>query len=264
VWSLGVITPHAAAGSEAEWPLMVPRQIVTRIARIPAPGATAAAPGTPPTSPAGLRTLADPAAMNDAAASFGGPGSVDAIGLASTSMGYVIGGAAESALLQKLSLRCNVPVDGASAAAVTALRVMDIERVELVHPPWFDDEMNELGNRYFQNEGFNVIASMSAALPSDPQRIEADEVITWISHHVNDDAQAVFIGGNGFRVATAIERLEHHVGRPVLASNQVLLWSLLGKLRVRSEVCGYGSLFQQSPPSTGTQPRPSDAARRRT
>jgi maleate isomerase len=244
VRSLGVITPHAAAGPEAEWPLIAGREIVTRVARIPAPGATAAAPGTPPTSPAGLRALADPAILFDAAASFGGPGSVDAIGLASTTTGYVIGRAAESARLEALSLRFNVPVDGTSAAAVTALRVMDIERLQLVHPPWFDHEMNKLGATYFQNEGFDVVASTSAELPSDPDQIDADEVVTWISRHIRDESQALFIGGNGFHVTAALGRLEQHVGRPVLASNQVLLWSLLGKLPGRTAVAGYGSIFQ--------------------
>jgi maleate isomerase len=106
VRSLGAITPHAAAGPEAEWPLIADGQIVTRVARSTAPGATAAAPGTPPTSPAGLRTLADPVVLAEAAASFAGPGSVDAIGLASTSTGYVIGHTAESTRLEELSLRC--------------------------------------------------------------------------------------------------------------------------------------------------------------
>jgi maleate isomerase len=239
-----VITPHAAAGPEAEWPLMAAGKIVTRVARIPAPGATEAAPGTPPTAPAGLRALADAAVLVEAAASLGGTGAFDAIGLASTTMGYVIGRVAESARLEGLSQRFNVPTDGTAAAAVTALRVLDIERLQLVHPPWFDDEMNELGATYFQNEGFDVVASTSAGLPNDPDRIDADQVVRWISEHVSDASQALFVGGNGFRVAAAIERLEQHIGRPVLASNQVLLWSLLGKLDVRTVVSGYGSLFQ--------------------
>ena len=239
-----MITPHAAAGPEAEWPLMMTRQVVTLVSRIPAPGATAAVPGTPPTSPAGLRTLADAAVLGAAAESFGDPGAIDAIGLASTSMGYVIGRAAESARLEGLSVQFNVPTDGTSAAAVTALRVMDIERLQLVHPPWFDEEMNGLGATYFRNEGFDVVASASAELPNDPDRIDADDVGTWISQYVRDESQAVFVGGNGFRVAAAVDPLEKRLGRPVLTSNQVLLWSLLRKLQIHIAVPGYGSLFQ--------------------
>jgi maleate isomerase len=249
--SLGVITPHAAAGPDVEWPLMGAGRIVTRIARISAPGVRAAEPGTPPTSPSGLRALAVPAALDEAAASFA-RGSIDAIGYASTSTGYVIGRQAETALLERLAQGRNVPVDGTSVAAVTALEVMEIERLELIHPPWFDEELNELGATYFRDEGFDVVASRSADLPRDPRRIEPDEVLTWISRHVRDDAQAVFIGGNGFRVVPAIDRLEQQLGRPVLAANQVLLWSLLRKAGVRMEVSGYGSLLQQ-PPATGAR-----------
>jgi maleate isomerase len=223
---------------------MLARQVVTLVSRIPAPGATAAAPGTPPTTAAGLRTLADASVLGDAAASFVGPGPVDAIGLASTSMGYVIGNPAESARLEGLSRQFDVPVDGTSAAAVTALRVLEIERLQLVHPPWFDDEMNELGATYFQTEGFVVVASTSAELPKDPDRTSTDDVVAWISQHVSDESQAVFVGGNGFRVSAAVDPLEQRLGRPVLTSNQVLLWSLLRKLHVDAAVSGYGSLFQ--------------------
>jgi maleate cis-trans isomerase len=37
---------------------------------------------------------------------------------------------------------------------------------------------------------------------------------------VGDAAEAVFIGGNGFRAAGAIAPLEKAIGRPILTSNQ--------------------------------------------
>jgi maleate isomerase len=67
-----------------------------------------------------------------------------------------------------------------------------------------------------------------------------------------DEAQGVFIGGNGFRAAGAIDALEHAIGRPVLTSNQVLLWSLLACAEATFEVTGYGRLFAQAPPCLGS------------
>jgi maleate isomerase len=247
--SVGVITPHAAEGPETEWPRMAPGRIGTRVCRIPATPATAIEPRTPPTSPSGLRSLATPTALQDAAASLAG-GSIDAFAYASTSTGYAIGHDAEAALVDTLSRRQGVPVDATSTAAVTALRVMAIEHVALVHPPWFDRELNELGAAYFRAEGFDVTSSISADLPRDPDRITTPDVISWISRHLSGDAQAVFIGGNGFRVSSAIDLLEKQTGRLVLAANQVLLWSLLAKTHSGTEVAGYGALFQQRPPQT--------------
>jgi maleate isomerase len=242
--TIGVITPHASPGAEAEWPLVTGHRVDTRLARIPAPGGTVTEPGTPPTSPAGLRSLADLNILSGAAACLLGRGPVDAIGYASTSTGYVIGHTAEAALMEQLSWRTRVPVVGTSAAMVTALQTLGVERFQLVHPPWFEPEMNELGAAYFRNEGFDVVATASAKLPNDPRQIQAAEVVTWVSNHLDDAAQAVVIGGNGFRVAGAVEPLEERIGRPVLAPNQVLLWVLLRKLRIIGSVSGHGSLFQ--------------------
>jgi maleate isomerase len=51
----------------------------------------------------------------------------------------------------------------------------------------------------------------------------------------------------------AIEPLEEAIGRPVVASNQALLWDLLSRLGERSEINGYGRLFAHT---TRREPRP--------
>jgi maleate cis-trans isomerase len=102
---IGVLTPHVAAGPEAELPDMAPGQLITRLA----------------------------------------PGSVDVVGYASTSTGYAIGFDAETAMLERLAQRCAVLVVSGSVSAVNALRVLGVTRVALVHPPWFDDELSCCG-----------------------------------------------------------------------------------------------------------------------
>jgi len=189
-----------------------------------------------------LRSLTAPAALDTAAAALAA-GSVDGIGYASTSTGYALGYDAEATMVQRLSERWRLPVVGASASAVAALQTLDVRRVALVHPPWFDDEINDLGAVYFRNRGFEVVSSESADLIDDPGRIEPDAVIEWIARHLSDEAEAVVIGGTGFRAARAIEALEERTGRPVLQSNQVLLWSLLAELDAYVDITGFGRLF---------------------
>jgi maleate isomerase len=74
-------------------------------------------------------------------------------------------------------------------------------------------------------------------------------VYEWTLRHVPDDADAVFIGGNGFRAAGAIEALEARLERSVLTSNQVLLWNLLSQAGADFQVSGYGRLFTHTPPA---------------
>jgi maleate isomerase len=247
--SIGVLTPHAAPGPEVELPDMAAGRVVVRVSRITAPGAAASASGTPPTSSSGLRELTAPAALDKAVAAFADE-SLDVVGYASTSTGYAIGFDAESTMVDRLSQRWSLPVVSASLSAGAALQALDVQRVAVVHPPWFDDEMNDLGAAYFRSQGFDAVSSTSADLTNDPSRIEPSTIIDWISSHVSDDAEAVFIGGTGFRAARAIEPLETRLGRPVIESNQALLWSILASVRAEFVVGGYGRLFGQEPSPT--------------
>jgi maleate isomerase len=134
---------------------------------------------------------------------------------------------------------------------VLALSALSVERVALVHPPWFDAEENELGTAYFRSQGFDVVLAASAGLPEDPRRFGATDVCQWTARHVSGEAEAVFIGGNGFRAAAAIAPLEAELGLPVLTANQVLLWNLLAEAGAAVEVSGYGRLFAHAPQPPG-------------
>jgi maleate isomerase len=224
---VGVLSPHAAEGPEAELPAIAQGRIETSVVRLA--GADAADP------------------RFDEAAEWLAAGGADVLGYASTSYAYTAGFAEESAMVSRLSRRAGVPVAATCASAVLALQTLDVARLALVHPPWFDSALNELGAEYFRSQGVHVVSSASADLPDDPGQIEAADVSEWTSRHVADDAEAVFIGGNGFRAADAIEPLEAAIRRPVMTANQVLLWGLLARTDPVFDITGYGQLFARRP-----------------
>ena len=122
-------------------------------------------------------------------------------------------------------------------------------KVAVVSPPWFDEQLAGLGTSYFLQQGFEVLHSASAALPSDQYAIGPAELVGWVRSHVPDRAEAVVIGGNGFRAVGVIDALEEALGRPVLTANQVLLWRLLGLAGSGAQVSGYGRLFAEPAPA---------------
>jgi maleate isomerase len=237
---VGVLTPHAAAGPEVELPEMAPGRVAVVVARIRS-GDTAAE-HTPPSTASGLRALTVPSVLDRAAAPLR-DGTVEAVAYASVSSSYVLGQVAEATLVDRLRQLCRVPVVASGSSAVRALRARGSHRVVLVHPPWFDDEVDELGVTYFRDQGFDVSLSKAGRLPNDPSRVQPQDVIDWVVRHVGDEADAVFLAGNGFRAAAAIEELERRTGLLVLESNQVLLWAILAAMPSSWEVTGYGRLF---------------------
>jgi maleate isomerase len=98
-----------------------------------------------------------------------------------------------------------------------------------------------------RSQGFDVVSSVSAELSKEPDEIGSADVVAWAARHVGDDAEGVFIGGNGLRTVAAIEPLEASISRPVLTSNQVLLWNLLARVGASFEISGFGQLFAHQP-----------------
>jgi maleate isomerase len=189
-----------------------------------------------------LRASTEPAALDRAAVAFEG-GTLDAVAHASTTTGYVIGHREEATLVIRLEQRFGVPAVASCAAAAAALRTHVVGRVHLVHPPWFDDELDQLGEAYFRSLGFDAVATKAKGLPFDPARIDPRGVIEWVEHHVDDRAEAVLLAGNGFRAAAAIEELEMRTGRLVVEANQALLWGVLAATGTGWDITGHGRLL---------------------
>ena len=176
----------------------------------------------------------------------------DALAYASTSSGYAIGAAGERELVTGLRDRWHLPVASSGLAAVDALRAYGIGRVTLVHPPWFDRAAGELGVSYFRAQAVEAVETRADSLPADPAQVRPDHVRDWAADHVDDRVEAVFFGGNGFRVAGAFDDIERRTGALVLAANQVLLWAVLRATHTALPITGYGRLLRE--PSPGTVP----------
>jgi maleate isomerase len=196
-----------------------------------------------------VRAFADPPQVDDAAESLA-TAPLHAIAYCFTSSSYVRGAADDAALKSRLEARTRgIPVVIAATAAVTALNALGVKRFALFSPPWFSAELDQQGADYFRSQGFDVLSSGPAGLPSDQQAIQPNAVFDWIRTHVPECADAVFIGGNGFRSVGVIKALEDILNRPVLTANQVAFWQALALAKASVSVVDYGQIFAVAPPT---------------
>jgi maleate isomerase len=242
---IGVVAPHADVGPECELQAMAPAEVTIHGARVPF-GAMAAGGEMDPTIPlAPVRAFAEPPHIDEAVELLAAA-PIDAIAVGFTSTAYVIGHDGEAAMIERLAKRSRgIPVCSTCTAAVDALKLLGASRLALVNPPWFDAELDGLGATFFESQGFEVVYHSPAGLPSDQSRIEPADLYEWVRAHVNDDSEAVFLGGNGFRTVGAIESLEQALERPVLTANQVLFWAALRAADASVPVSGYGEIFSR-------------------
>ena len=241
---IGLLTPHADIGPESELQAMAPPGVTIHAARVRF-GAMAAGGGMDPAIPlAPVRAFAEPPQLDDAAELLAAA-PLDAIAFAFTSSAYVIGAAGEAEMIARLQQRTRgIPVVAACPATVDALRALGAGRIALIHPPWFDAELRDLGRRYYESLGFSVVDSAPCELPSDQAAITPAGLYAWVCERALDEAEAVVVGGNGFRAVGTIAALEQYLQCPVVTANQALLWAALRAAGAMTDrVTGYGRVF---------------------
>jgi maleate isomerase len=250
-WALtriGVLTPHADVGPEAEFGAMATDGISIHAMRVPFGAYNPGGVMDRTIADDPVRAFAEPPLVDDAAELLAGA-PLHAIVYGFTSSSYVRGAAGDAALKSRLETRTRgIPVVIPCAAAVTALTALGAKRLALISPPWFSAEMDQQGARYFQTQGFEVVYNGPAGLPSDQQAIQPSQLYEWIRTRTPKSAEAIFIGGNGFRAIGVIKALEEDLARPVLTANQVAFWQALRLSGTRTPIVDYGQIFGRDLP----------------
>lgn len=244
---IGVLTPHLDPVPESEFYTMAPRGVSVHAARVPLGMIGPDGQIVPHVGADVARAFSQPPGVDDAAALLA-PLAPKAIVYAFTSSSYILGPEADAQLRARLQNRTGgIPIVIQTPSLVSALHALESERIALIHPPWYSTELDALGAGYFQKEGFEVVHHGAAQLRSDYGDIEPEQVFQWANSEVPDNADAIVIGGGGFRAIGAIDALERSLGRPVLSANQASFWSALHIAGVNDEIGGYGRIFGLRP-----------------
>jgi len=245
---IGVLTPELDVCPEAEFRALAGTAISIHAARVRQKTYDPAEAAGRTIATDRVRAFADPPLV-DAAAESLAAAPLHAIAYCFTSSSYVRGAADDAALKSRLERRTRgIPVAITATAAVAALSALSVRRLAIVSPPWFSTELDRQGARYFESQGFEVVHSGPAGLPSDQQAIQPGELYDWILTRVPERAEAVFIGGNGLRAVGVIKALEKALNRPVLTANQVAFWHALALVGLSLPIVDYGQVFSVKRP----------------
>ena len=241
---IGVLTPHMDAVPESEFQALAPNGVSIHSARVPLGMVGPDGEIIPHVDAEIAKAFAEPPAVDDAASLLSAV-TPSAIVFAFTSSSYILGPDGDSKLKARLEKRTNgIPVIVQSAALVVALRRLDAKRIALIHPPWFSDDLNDLGAAYFQDEGIGILEHGQATLRDDYGDMPLDQIVKWVTTHTPDNADAAVIGGGGFRATGAIAEIERILERPVLSANQAAFWLALRTSGIEDQIEGYGEIFK--------------------
>jgi maleate isomerase len=167
---------------------------------------------------------------------------LDAIAFACTSASVVIG---DQPIIDKI--RKAAPGTYATTiitAVVNALKAMQLKKISLLTP--YIDEINRLEMEYLTERGFQVLDVRGMGITDDSRiaRVSPDEIYRFVKDADIPESDGIFISCGNFRSSSVIDVLERDLNKPVITSNQAMIWDMLRHLRIPEPISGYGELIQ--------------------
>ena len=137
----------------------------------------------------------------------------------------------------------NAKLTTPSSAAIKALRKFSVKRLSIFTP--YSKSLNDDVVEYFSREGFEITSNnyLDIAADYDIGKVDQEFLYNVLSKIDMSDADALFISCTALPVLNIIDNLEKKLSKPVLSSNQTLIWDSLESIGKNNNVTGFGKLF---------------------
>ena len=148
--------------------------------------------------------------------------------------------------IEKLIQKNNpgVAVTNPVTAALAAFEHFSAKRISIL-TPYTRDVNDEMAN-YFNQQGIEVLNIAGFGYDNDLEMtcISPAAIATAALDVCRDDADLLFISCTAIRTSVVIDQIEKDLGKPVVSSNQALVWHSLKLINYTSAVPGYGALLE--------------------
>ena len=130
-----------------------------------------------------------------------------------------------------------------STAAIKALKKLKIQKLSIFTP--YSKRLNDEVVEYFKKENFEVTSNSYFDIESDIDIGKVDQSYLYevLSKIDLKNADALFVSCTALPVLQIIDKLEKKLNKPVLSSNQALIWDTLENIGKNNSVKGFGKLF---------------------
>ena len=133
----------------------------------------------------------------------------------------------------------------AAGALVAALTALNVTRIGFASP--YVPSLNDRAIAFLEDEGFATVsrAEVTEALGNAGQgALTPDAVFDLGTRADSPEAEAIVLSCTDMRSVEVIDTLEQAVGKPVVTSNQAMMFQALQMLGIPDAPSGYGRLLQ--------------------
>jgi len=170
-------------------------------------------------------------------------GSLDVICYACTSGSLVIGEERVFGELRKGAPQAKPT--SLITGVMRALRAVGAKRI-VVGTPYLD-EINTKERLYMQSAGFDIlnIQGLNIEKDSDMVRVKPEFIYDFALSLDCPTAEAIFISCGALRTLDVVEAIENKIKKPVICSNQAMIWDTFRLAGIEDRISGYGRLLRE-------------------
>ena len=138
----------------------------------------------------------------------------------------------------------NTKVSTPITAATKGMNKMGIKQISIFTP--YTSEINDSVCGYFEKENFKVndLSYFDIASDLDIGKVDPNHLFEVLKKIDLSKSDALFISCTALPVLSLIDDLEKELDKPVISSNQALIWDSLNQINSNYAVEGYGKLFK--------------------
>ena len=128
-------------------------------------------------------------------------------------------------------------------SAIKAFKKLNISKIAVLTP--YPQLVNETVFDYLKNELIEVDTFSSFNLDNDFDiaKVDPKHLIDTIMSINHSNVDAVFVSCTAIKILEVIQDLENLIKKPVISSNQAMIWDSLRSVEIKSSIKGFGKLL---------------------
>jgi maleate isomerase len=172
---------------------------------------------------------------------------VDVIVFGCTSCSFLEGVRGNEEITKKMQGLTDAKVFTTSTAALDAIKQLDLKKISIATP--YPSYINDRLKLFIESNGIKVV-DIEGLNTADSDNVLTQMQPPSVAYNIakkldRDDLDGVFISCTALRTIEIIDILERDINKPVVTSNQAIMWKSLRLANVWDRITGYGRLLEK-------------------
>lgn len=169
---------------------------------------------------------------------------VNIIAFACTLGSFAKGSGYDQTIMDRITGATGIRSTTMTTAVVAGLRALGIKKLVMVAP--YIEKIIQTEKAFLEDAGFQFLGYRGMGLCDvfDMYNLEPSYWYDQVKKMQNPEADGYFISCGGIRVVDIIDKLEADLKKPVVTSNQAMIWHCLREIGLKEPRDGFGRLLK--------------------